>query len=205
MNVNDFLQHRAVSGRPVGAIDAVLLRQYDRHLAVHAATPRVTASEPAAAYTAAVAAPARACSASAERNAGLEALEYMRKELKLRCASLLSSSEQPLGTGAAEWADAEAAQAQAALSPAEERAIEEPPGPVDPLLASIRAYRKELQLRQLELRARAASEHTLREQPASGWYTLKSTGFHRQLHRLNRLDARARRGQASLLQTLASL
>ena len=73
-----------------------------------------------------------------------------------------------------------------------------------PLLATIRAHREALRQRQQELQSQAALEHARREQPKPGWYRDKGPTFHRQLHRLNALDARARRGEPTLLQTLAS-
>ena len=83
------------------------------------------------------------------------------------------------------------------------RSVRDPPE--DLLLASVRVSREMLRQRQQELQARAASEHVSREQPTSGWYTLKGAGFHRQLRRCNELNARARRGQSSTLQMLATL
>jgi len=212
-NMNDFLSMRAVSGRPVSAIDAVLLRQYDRYLSAQGAvTPRASnlqsAAEPAPA-------PASSGTGTQESNSnvGLVALEYMRSELKLRCASLLSR-EPPQGAEVADAARpaADERATHRSLSGEVAETAEEGKAPSewreaweDPLLASIRAYRESLRQRQLELQARAASEHRLREQPASGWYALKGSGFHEQVRRLNRLDARARCGKMSLLQTLASL
>ena len=185
--LESFLISRRAAGRPLGAIDQMLLRQYVRHEAYAAASH--VGAEPAPAAAQVLASPTRSA-----RDEAIEAIAFMRDELKRhssRLAPLLQGDDEPPSV---------AAPVEAARAP---RATAEPER--DPLLATLQTYRDALQKRQAELR-RAAQERAAKELlPAPGWYALKTPGFHAQLSRLNDLDARARRGDPTTLQVLASL
>lgn len=185
--LESFLVSRAAAGRPLGAIDQMLLRQYVRHEAYAAASH--VGAEPAPPP----AAQAQATPQRSAREEAIEAISFMRDELKRhssRLTPLVQSDDQPPVQLPAEAASAP-------------RATAEPER--DPLLVTLQTYRDALQKRQAELR-RAAQERAAKELlPSPGWYTLKTPGFSAQLSRLNELESRARRGDPTTLQVLASL
>ena len=185
--LESFLHSRAAAGRPLGAIDQMLLRQYLRHEAYAVASHAGT--EPAPTPAAQTPAPLRTA-----REETIEAIAFMRDELKRHSSRLV-----PCVQGDDETTSVEAP-AQAANTP---RVTAEPDR--DPLLETLQTYRNALQKRQAVLR-RAAQERATQELlPTPGWYTLKTPDFNAQLSRLNELDARARRGDPTTLQVLASL